>query len=220
MATRQAGANNKRPPGPRLYLVAQASGEPRVLADAIVAAAGAGDVAAVLLALPDHDDASLIATVAAIAPAVQRHDVAVLLKARADLVARTGADGAHLDGVEAVRTSLPLLRPDRIAGAGGLASRHDAMLAGETGTDYVMFGEPDARGHRPRLDTIAERVAWWSEVFEPPCVAYAASLDEVAVLARAGADFIALDEMVWNGERGPVHALGQVGAELRSLELI
>ena len=35
------------------------------------------------------------------------------------------------------------LKPDRIAGCGGLATRHDAMLAAESGADYVMFGEPD-----------------------------------------------------------------------------
>ena len=35
------------------------------------------------------------------------------------------------------------LKPERIAGCGGLATRHDAMLAAEAGADYVMFGEPD-----------------------------------------------------------------------------
>ena len=88
------------------------------------------------------------------------------------------------------------LKPDRIVGAGGLQSRHDAMTAGEAGADYVLFGEPDRDGHRPRLEAIVERVHWWAEVFEPPCVGYAATLDEVGALAAAGADFVLLDDAV------------------------
>src|SRR5215475_8534142 len=49
------------------------------------------------------------------------------------------------------------LKPQRIVGAGGLQSRDDAMTAGEAGADYVLFGEPDPTGHRPRLEAIADR---------------------------------------------------------------
>jgi thiamine-phosphate pyrophosphorylase len=61
-----------------------------------------------------------------------------------------------------------------------------------------MFGDADATGRRPSLEAVAERVAWWSELFEIPCVGVALALDEVEVLARAGADFIALGAFVWN----------------------
>src|SRR6202035_5562468 len=102
---------------------------------------------------------------------------------------------------------LPTLKPDRIAGAGGLRSRHDAMLAGEASADYVMFGEPDRRGGRPLLDAIEERLTWWSELFEQPCVGYAASLDEVAPLAHAGADFVALGDWIWTQAEAPAAAI-------------
>ena len=49
------------------------------------------------------------------------------------------------------------------------------MLAAESGADYVMFGEPDADGARPPFEAIVERVEWWAEVFQIPCVAYAAA---------------------------------------------
>src|ERR1700704_6299966 len=84
------------------------------------------------------------------------------------------------------------LQPQRIAGCGGLITRHDAMLAAEVGADYVLFGEPDQDGHRPAFEAVAERVTWWAEIFEPPCVAFAATLAEVNGLAAAGADFIAV----------------------------
>ena len=40
-------------------------------------------------------------------------------------------------------------------------------------------------------------MAWWAELFELPCVGYAASLDEVGPLAQAGADFVALGDWIW-----------------------
>ena len=69
------------------------------------------------------------------------------------------------------------------------------MLAGEAGADYVMFGEPDAAGRRPAFDAVAKRVAWWAELFEIPCVGFAVGLDEVAPLAAAGADFVAVGRL-------------------------
>src|SRR5262249_59343895 len=79
--------------------------------------------------------------------------------------------------------------------------RHDAMLAGESGADYVMFGEPD--DERPAFAVVVERVAWWAELFEVPCVGYAASLAEIPPLVAAGADFIAVGEFVFSDSRGP-----------------
>ena len=106
-----------------------------------------------------------------------------------------GADGAHLNGLAALEDALPSLKPDRIAGVGGLATRHDSMAAGELGADYVLFGEPDANGQRPSVEAIAERLQWWDELFEPPCVGFAASREEAAEFAarrrgfRAGRRF-------------------------------
>jgi thiamine-phosphate pyrophosphorylase len=80
------------------------------------------------------------------------------------------------------------------------------MLAAERGTDYVMFGEPDARGLRPPFGAIEERVAWWQEVFETPCVAFAGALEEVHALALAGADFVALGEWAWTDAATTIRA--------------
>jgi thiamine-phosphate pyrophosphorylase len=151
------------------------------------------NVAAVLLRLPEAGERSMIEHAKVIAPAVQSRGIALILDGHPDLVARAGADGAHLTGVAAFTAAFDMLKPSRIAGVGGLMTRHDAMLAGEKGADYVMFGEPGPDGRRPGFAAIAERVAWWAEVFEIPCVGFAADLDEVAALAAAGADFVAFD---------------------------
>jgi thiamine-phosphate pyrophosphorylase len=173
------------------------------LARALAAALDAGDVAAVLLRLADSDERTLVNRAKAIAAVVQPRDIALLVDGRADIAIRAGADGAHLTGIAALAAALGALKPDRIAGAGGLRSRHDAMLAAEAGADYAMFGEPDRsggqgnQGNRPAFDTVLERIAWWAELFQPPCVGYAANLDEVGALAQAGADFVALGDWIW-----------------------
>ena len=200
-------------PVPRLYLLTPPVEDPAAVADLADVMAGT-DVAAVLLRLPDADERSLINLVKKVAPAVQHHDAALLLDGRDDIVARSGADGAHLGSVEALMDAVPRLKPKNIAGVGGLATRHDAMTAGEAGADYVMFGDPDEAGHRPSFEAIVERVGWWAEVFEVPCVAYAARLDEIDALAAAGADFIAVGEAVFDDPRGLKAALAEAAARL------
>lgn len=192
---------------PRLYLVTPQIDDAAGLARALDSVLPVADIAAVLLRLAAAGERELINRVKAIAPAAQDRGVALLLDGHADIVARAGADGAHLTGIAAVRDGIAALRPDRIAGAGGLATRHDAMLAGEAGADYVMFGEPDTTGHRPSFEAVLERVAWWAEVFQPPCIGFAGAPDEVAALAKAGADFVALGDWVWTTTVGPAAAV-------------
>ena len=168
-----------------------------------------------LLRLADADERTQINRVKALAPIVQDKGVALLLDGHANLVARSGADGAHLTGIEAMNAAIEALKPDWIAGVGGLASRHDAMLAGENKADYVMFGDAPG-GRRPEFGAILERVEWWCEIFQVPCVALAAGMDEIAPLASAGADFIAVGDFIWSDRNG---AAGALAASARMLAL-
>src|SRR5262249_55918392 len=86
------------------------------------------------------------------------------------------------------------------------------MVAAELGADYVMFGELEERRYPPSFEAVIERVAWWAEVFEVPCVGYAGGMDEVAPLATAGAEFVALRDWIFWHERGPATAGGAAGA--------
>ncbi|MDB5656375.1 MAG: thiamine monophosphate synthase [Tardiphaga sp.] len=173
------------------------------------------DVAAVLVRLKTTDQRTMISRIKALAPAIQPSGAALLIDRHAELVARAGADGAHLDGVEAMEDAMPSLKPDWIAGIGGLPTRHDSMAAGEAGVDYVLFGEPDANGERPSVEAIAERLQWWAELFEPPCVGYAATLEETREFAAAGADFVLVGDLIWDDPRGPAAALQDAEAALR-----
>lgn len=207
-------------PIPRLYLATPIVDDPSVLVTGLPGLLAGADIAAVLLRLEVTDQRTMISRIKTLAPAIQNAGAALLLDGKSldnhvELVARAGADGAHLTGIAALEEALPSLKPDRIAGLGGLATRHDSMVAGELGADYVLFGEPDAGGQRPSVDAIAERLDWWAELFEPPCIGYAASREEAYAFARAGADFVLVDEAVWADARGAAAALADLGQALR-----
>ena len=175
------------PLGARLMMILPQDG----MAD-LGACLDAGDVAAVIWrGEPAADQVE----------AAQARDVAALVEGMPAGAAAARLDGAHVSDPAALKGALAALKPGAIVGAGGLSNRHDAMLAGERGADYVLFGAlaGDAAGFPRTLDL----AAWWAELFEVPCVGVAASLDEVEALARAGADFVALSGPLLEAGRGP-----------------
>ena len=128
----------------------------------------------------------------------QTNDVAALVLNDTTLAKAVKADGVHIGWSEDVLRQTAdvrkVLGPDAIVGTDAGRSRHDAMELGEAGADYVAFGIPPHVQDRERA---AERqldlVAWWSDLFELPCVAFnVEDSDQAAKLFRAGADFIAL----------------------------
>ena len=174
----------------------------------------AGDVACLLVRLTPGAEGDAKKIISRLVDAAARAEAALLTDGDARLAVRVGADGAHVHGAgEALDEALKSLKPERIVGAGLIRSRDDAMIAGEKGVDYVMFGEPRRDGFTPPAEQTLDRVSWWSEIFEPPCVGYAASLGDIAPLAAAGADFIALGDAIWAANR-PEDALAQAQAAL------
>ncbi|MCA1527285.1 thiamine phosphate synthase [Bradyrhizobium yuanmingense] len=210
--------SNKPPPprpAPRLYLATPVVDDPATLVAALPGLIASADIAAVLLRLKETDQRGMISRVKALAPPVQKAGAALLVDGHPDIVARGGADGAHLPGIAALKEALPSLKPDRIAGVGGLTTRHHSMDAGEMGADYVLFGEPDAKGQRPSSQAIAERLDWWAELFEPPCVGFATTLDEAYDFAASGADFVLVGDFIWADPRGLKAALIEVDAAIK-----
>lgn len=210
--------SNKSPPprpAPRLYLATPVVDHPASLLAELPALLAAADVAAVLVRLKETDQRTMISRIKALAPIVQNAGAALLVDGHPDIVARGGADGAHLAGIAALEEAMPSLKPDRIAGVGGLETRHESMNAGEMGADYVLFGEPDAKGQRPSSQAIAERLDWWAELFEPPCVGFATSFEEAHDFAASGADFVLVGDLVWADSRGPKAALIEADAAIK-----
>lgn len=206
-----------RDAAPRLYLIAE-EGLAFPSPAAFAAVLGFAPVAAVLVRAGDGAVRPDPAQIAPMAAAVQARGLPFLLENSPELVTESGADGCHVAEPSKLAATLGALKPGFIVGAGGLRTRHDAMVAGEAGADYVMFGEPDAEGRRPGTAALLERVSWWTEVFEVPCVGYADDMDTAEALARAGADFVAVGAWVWTDPRGAAAALAEVWARLQDLE--
>jgi thiamine-phosphate pyrophosphorylase len=172
-------------------------------------------IAAMVFAVPDDPDPrAMLKRLKPAVAAAQEHGAAALLAGpnAGDLVGRAGADGVHVPAND-VAAAAERFRPDKIVGAGGLATRDAAMTVGVL-ADYVMFGEDGEDGRLPSFAAVIERVGWWAELFEPPCVGFAPTLDAVAALAAAGADFVALDAAVWRHPEGVAAAMAEAVARL------
>ena len=133
------------------------------------------------------------------------------------LARRLGADGVHLGQADGtVAEARERLGREAQIGVTCHASRHLAMEAGEAGADYVAFGAfypspTKPSEHRPE----PELLAWWSALFELPCVAIGGITPaNCAPLVAAGADFLAVSSAVWGGdEAAAVRALHRAIAE-------
>ena len=132
---------------------------------------------------------------------IQGRGVACLIEADARLAERLGADGLHIEADdEAYRKARDLLGESASIGAGCGQSRHDAMRLAGLGADYVAFG-PTAESGIDEIDQYAELIAWWSEIFVVPCVAWNVdSPEDAAKLAALGADFVAPSTSLWRDD--------------------
>jgi thiamine-phosphate pyrophosphorylase len=142
------------------------------------------------------------------------HTTAFIVRDHLGLALEIGADGVHLGGgagdVEATRAALGR---ERILGVSCGASRDAAMVAGEQGADYVAFGDP---GERPGPE-LYDLLRWWSELFVLPCLAeVAATVEDCARLARAGADLVTAGAEMWTDPEGAAAAVRRLREALQA----
>ena len=202
----------------RLYLIT-----PPVIDDLaafgreLAQALDAGDVAALQVRLKDAPDEVIAAVVDVVMPICHARNVAVILNDRPDLAARFGCDGVHIG-----QDDTPLAQARGLVGGRTMIgvtchdSRHLAMEAAEGGADYVAFGAFFPTGtketaHRPEPDILTI----WQEIMEIPCVAIGGiTAENAGVLAKAGADFVAVCSGVWNYPEGPAAAVKAINAAI------
>lgn len=166
-----------------------------------VTPATADVLAAALEAAPATTVMLAAAAASALKPLVelaQSRGAATLIADDARLARTLAADGVHLswspDLAERYTAARSNLGPDAIVGIEAGGSRHDAMVLGEAGADYIAFAAPPlAHDDAEHAELQADLIAWWSELFEVPCVAFGVTgPEEAADLASDGADFIAI----------------------------
>src|SRR5580704_19793692 len=98
-------------PVPRLYLATPVVDDPSQLTATLPGLLAEADVAAVLVRLKPTDQRTMIWRIKALAPVIQDKGAALLLDGHVELVARAGAAGAHLTGINALQDALPTLKP-------------------------------------------------------------------------------------------------------------
>ena len=120
-----------------------------------------------------------------------RHRLPLLVRGEPAATRGAELDGAHLAAPELVARTRQTLGRDVLIGVDCGLSRHAAMVAGEAGADYVLFGSLDLAPP----GAVTDLVVWWRELFVLPCAAAGRfSPEAAAALADAGADFLATSE--------------------------
>ncbi len=204
---------------PRLMLITPLIGADSDLTSALSEALGAAEIAAVILRVETSaDERALLKALKPLVEAVQDAGAAAMIEGAPDLVGKSGADGMHALGERNGREATSRFKPEKLVGISGLRTRDTAMAAGETGADYVLFGDPGKGGETPPIEATLERLAWWAEIFVTPCVGQAETLDAVAPIAATGAEFVALGQFVWT--QSPAAAMQAAADALAKAEAI
>jgi thiamine-phosphate pyrophosphorylase len=175
----------KDPPNCRLFLMPPSGMDANIIAASLTAAAGAGDIACLVLP-PDK------ALTDKLMPIAQQKDIAVLIIDDNRFASYEKADGVHITtSVEDAVAAHKTLGRNASVGFVASGSRHAAMEAGETDIDYIAFDLASPAG--------VDLLTWWVPLFEVPCVGLGA-LDEAACqdAIASGADFVMPPAAMWD----------------------
>ncbi|WP_212112557.1 thiamine phosphate synthase [Bartonella queenslandensis] len=145
------------------------------------------------------DDGSFLQQQAQIyAEDIQNNDAALLIADDSRIAGRIKADGLHIeDDLNALGGFKNQQKEQKILGFGNLRNRHSAMLAAETGVDYLLFGKLGADKKPEAHPRNLQLAAWWAEIMETPAIIQAGSdftmFDEAL---KTGCEFIAVEEVI------------------------
>lgn len=178
----------------------------------LAAALDAGDVASVQLRLKDVPDDAILRACDALRDIVQSRGVALIMNDRPDLAVKGGCDGVHVGREDAAYAEArKLVGPDSVVGVTCYASRHLALESAEAGADYVAFGgffRTTTKQVAFRDPTDPEILTWWQALMTVPVVAIGGiTVENCAMLVRAGADFLAVTAGIWDYKDGPAAAV-------------
>jgi thiamine-phosphate pyrophosphorylase len=203
--------------GCRLYILTPERVDLGTFPDALARALDAGDVAAVQLRLKDVDDATWRRAADALLPVCRTRGVAFWLNDRADLVAATGCDGAHVGQEDMpARDARGALGPGRTLGVTCKQSLELARRAVEDGADYVAFGAfyPSSSKQVSRLADPDVLRKWAAESPVPSCAIGGITDANLAPLVQAGANLLAIIGGVWGHSDGPAAGVRAINAAI------
>lgn len=126
---------------PRLYLVTPPTFDLDEFEGQLKQALEGGDIASLLISMPDANESDLQAAAKRLVPLAQAKEVAVLIENNTQIMGRSGADGLHVSGSDKdLEEAMQSFSEDRIIGHAGVKTRHDAMVVASMGVDYMFFG--------------------------------------------------------------------------------
>lgn len=205
--------------GCRLYIITPEQLDLRAFPDLFARALDAGDVAAVQLRLKNVADEDWKRAIDTLRPIAQAHGVAFLLNDRADLVAATGCDGAHVGQEDApAREARRLMGGGRTLGVTCKSSHDFASRAVEDGADYVAFGAffPSTSKQVTRLADPEILRSWSQQSRVASCAIGGITAENLAPLVRAGANLLAIIGGVWNHPEGPAAGVRAINAAIKA----
>jgi thiamine-phosphate pyrophosphorylase len=205
--------------GCRLYIITPERLDLLTFPDVLAQALDAGDVAAVQLRLKNADDDVWRRAIDALRPACQSRGVAFLLNDRADLVAATGSDGAHVGQEDmSAQEARRLMGSSLTLGVTCKSSRDLAHRAVEDGADYVAFGAFFPSTSK-QVSSLAdpEILRWWSQRKTlPSCAIGGITAANLAPLVRAGANLLAIISGVWSHPEGPAAGVRAINEAIKA----
>ncbi|AHM05025.1 thiamine-phosphate pyrophosphorylase, putative [Roseibacterium elongatum DSM 19469] len=199
---------------PQIYLVTPKTFDPQAFAPQLAAVLDGVEIACLRLALVADAEDDLARAADTCRELAHARDVPLVIDGPFGLVERLGLDGVHLsDGARSVRAARKALGADAILGAHCGASRHDGLVAGEAGADYISFGPV---GHSDLDDGAPagrDLFAWWSQMIELPVVAEGALTPDLVADFAPVVDFFAIGAEIWRQD-DPLDALRRMIAPL------
>jgi len=188
------------PDAPQIYLVSPPEIDAAAFPERLAGVLDSRPAACFRLALATRDEDRLTRAADAVRAVTEPREVALVIAEHVGLAGRLGLDGVHLTGPRGVRAARKALGADAIVGAFCGASRHDGLVAGEAGADYVAFGPCSGADLGDGQVAGPDLFAWWSQMIELPVVAEG-GLDAEGIRSLWGvADFIALGEEIWQAD--------------------
>lgn len=205
---------DQSPEQPQIYLITPPSFELSRFPDQLGRVLDETEIACVRLDMASRDEDTLSRAGDALREVCHARDVAVVISDHQILAERLGMDGVHLsDSAKSVRTARKALGPDAIVGSFCGASRHDGLVAGEAGADYVSFGPVGLSGLGDGQQAELDLFQWWSEMIEVPVVAEGGLNEELVRSYAPYTDFFGIGDEIWR-EEDPVAALRRLTAAM------
>jgi thiamine-phosphate pyrophosphorylase len=202
----------------RLCLVTPPLREPRALAAMLSDALAGGDVASLIVSAGPASPEALQQIADLAVPIAQKRGVAAFVADDTRVAGRVRADGIHVDtGLADVKAAVARFHPKQMVGAGGAATRDEAMALGEAGADYLFFGRLDGDSGATIFARALDQASWWSAVTTVPAIVMGGNaIASVTEAAQAGIEFVALSRAIWDHPGGAGSAVAEACATLAS----